>query len=64
MKVSDSHFKKLAMQRLKMKDVQALKKLTCAQFTDKKQKNECMASFEKGFVDSFVKAARKAARGK
>jgi hypothetical protein len=46
--------KNLAIKQLKTKKVQSIKKQLCENFTDKKQKKDCMTAFDKSFIKSFI----------
>jgi hypothetical protein len=46
--------KDLAIKQLKTKKVQSIKKQLCENFTDKKQKKDCMTAFDKSFIKSFI----------
>jgi hypothetical protein len=47
---------KMAIKRLKSKEIQNYKINLCSIFPDKKNKNDCLKSFDKGFVKSFVES--------
>jgi hypothetical protein len=51
--------KKIAVKKLNTKSVQKIKKQLCENFSDKKQKEDCMIGFDKGFIESFIKSYRK-----
>ena len=51
-----SELRSLAIKKLNTKRVQSIKKQLCDNFTDKKQKKECMAAFDKSFIKSFIRS--------
>jgi hypothetical protein len=52
--------KRLAKKHLEEnKKVKAIRKKICGAFTKEKDKKECAKEFNKGFIESFVKAAMK-----
>jgi hypothetical protein len=53
-KMSKSELRKIAITRLNNNDVQLIKKQLCNQFIDRKQKKDCMISFDKSFIKSFI----------
>ena len=57
--MNKTDLKKLALKKLNSREVQKYKKRICEQFTDKKQKKECMTAFDKSFVKSFMNSYKK-----
>jgi hypothetical protein len=57
--MNKTDLKKLALKKLNSREVQKYKKQLCDQFTDKKQKKECMTAFDKSFVKSFMDSYKK-----
>ena len=45
---------KLAIKKLRTKEIQILKKQLCQIFINKKQKKDCMTEFDKSFIKSFI----------
>ncbi len=52
--MTKSELRKLAIKYLNKKDVQSIKTQLCEQFTEIKQKKECMVAFDKSFIKSFI----------
>ena len=52
--MNNTELRKLAIKSLNSKQVKSIKKQLCAQFIDKKEKNECINAFNKSFIKSFV----------
>ena len=52
--MTKSELRKLAIKYLNKKDVQSIKKQLCEQFTERKQKKDCMVAFDKSFIKSFI----------
>lgn len=52
--MTKSELRKLAIKHLNSKKVQSIKKKVCEQFTDIKQKKDCMTAFDKSFIKSFI----------
>ena len=46
--------KLLYIKYLNNKDVQSIKKQLCEQFTERKQKKDCIVAFDKSFIKSFI----------
>lgn len=57
--MNKSDLRKIAIRELNKKNVQSIKKLFCEQFTDKKQKKDCITEFDKSFIKSFISACQK-----
>jgi hypothetical protein len=52
--MTKSELRKLAIKYLNNKDVQSIKKQLCEQFTERKQKKDCIVAFDKSFIKSFI----------
>lgn len=52
--MTKKELKDLAIKQLKSKKVLSIKKQLCENFTDKKQKKDCMTAFDKSFIKSFI----------
>lgn len=46
--------RKLAIKKLNTKEVKNIKKQLCQNFSDKKQKKDCITEFDKSFIKSFI----------
>jgi hypothetical protein len=57
--MNKTELKKLALKKLNSREVKNYKKQICDQFTDKKQKKDCMTAFDKSFVKSFMNSYKK-----
>lgn len=57
--MNNRDLEKLAIKRLNSKEVQAIKKQVCNQFTDKKNKQDCMIAFDKDFIKSYINTRKK-----
>jgi hypothetical protein len=57
--MTKSELRKLAIKYLNKKEVQSIKKQLCEQFTERKQKKDCMVAFDKGFIKSFISSRQK-----
>lgn len=49
-----AEIKKLAIKKLNSKPVKNYKKQLCQFFIDEKQKKDCITSFDKSFIKSFI----------
>ena len=47
---------KLAIKKLRTKEVKIIKKQLCQIFIDKKQKKNCITEFDKSFIKSFIRS--------
>ena len=52
--MNNTELKQLAIKSLNSKQVKSIKKQLCAQFIDKKEKNDCINEFNKSFIKSFM----------
>ena len=52
--MNNPEIKQLAIKSLNSKQVKSIKKQLCAQFIDKKEKNDCINEFNKSFIKSFM----------
>ncbi len=52
----ETELRKIAIKHLKTKKAQDHKKKICAKFSNVIQKKQCIATFDKGFIDTFVKS--------
>jgi hypothetical protein len=57
--MNKKELEKLAIKRLNSKEVQAIKKQVCNQFTDKKNKQDCKIAFDKNFIKSYINTYKK-----
>ncbi len=49
--------RKLAIKKLNTKEIQTIRKQVCQKFIGEEQK-KCMCSFNKSFIESFIKSAQ------
>jgi hypothetical protein len=52
--MNNAELRQLAIKSLNSKQVKSIKKQLCAQFIDKKEKNDCINEFNKSFIKSFM----------
>ena len=52
--MNNIELRQLAIKSLNSKKVKSIKKQLCAQFIDKKEKNDCINAFNKSFIKSFM----------
>ena len=50
--------KELAIKKLHSKKVKDIKSKICQSFSDKKQKRECIAAFDKNFISAFIRSRK------
>jgi hypothetical protein len=47
--------KKLAIERLNTEEIKIIKKQLLQDISDKKEKDDCIAEFDKNFIKSFIR---------